>query len=241
MLRSRSLFRCAVVAVALALPVSVSAMMIDFAGQTHGDIFDPTDYDLTVEQNGSSFHAPVIFDSGTPPASTSDLDLLFGGGWNGGNIAGHDLGNLLILQESGASCGATHCGDSDDSRRGGSFTFEFQQLFSALSFSLVDIDDQEDEEVGSVRLLFRQQGQADVVLADRSFDSFSGIHFGNRSANLFELAALEGLFNTVEINLTSSGAVGELELIPVPEPRTAALLALGLLSLSRRRRRRAAL
>ena len=227
------------------LPSAGSAVTISFDGLGHGEIYNPTEFVFTADQNGSSFDAGVIFDSNTTDPTTDD-DLLFGGGWAGGNIAGEDLGNLLILQESDASCNANLCGDPDDSAAGGSFVFDFgEDLFSALNFVLVDIDDgSQNEQVGSVRLIFREQGQADTVVADRSFDSFASVGFGDRTANRVSLGDLgEASFNVVEINLFSSGAIDELDLTevppPIPEPATAGLFGLGLagLLIAGRRRR----
>jgi hypothetical protein len=226
------------------------ALTIDFDDFAHGEAFAQgyeimlgvTLTTVNAANPGGSIDYGAAFDTTLTESETSDDDLLFQGGWAGGNLFGeplHDprLNRILIIQENGLGCATGLCTDPDDEggRPAGSFHFDFPDTFSHFSFDLVDVDDAMSEK-GKVEFF-----AGDVLVKDYSFAEFEGLGqgvvFGNRSANHIELLDT-GAYNRVVIHMGGSGGVDNLVMSQVPEPGTLVLVGLGLTGLSIVSRRR---
>src|SRR5512145_1145940 len=95
-----------------------TAVMIDFEEFSHGDIVaspiaSRAGYTLVVENFAKSFDAAVAFDTGVTGSLDPDLQFDPATGFATGNIAGTDLGNILVLQAN-SQCTATHCSSPED-------------------------------------------------------------------------------------------------------------------------------
>jgi hypothetical protein len=183
----------------------------------------------------------IAFDTNVASSETTDDDLLFSGGWAGGNLAGepvHDpmLNRILIIQEDASRCGPSGdtyiCDDPDDEggRPAGWFRFDLPDAYDHFAFDLVDVEDAMTEK-GMV--VFTYEGGDERVYA---FEDFAGVAWGNRTANHIDLGDV-GMYDRVVIHIGGSGGVDNL--VMTPEPGTIALLGLGLAGLSIASRRRA--
>jgi hypothetical protein len=242
----RPLAPLAALLLAFGLSAPSSALTLDFyEGLAHGALAvdgfaDFGAYSVTVSNPNRSFDYGVAFDSGA--SGTRDDDLEFAGGWGLGNLD-EPLGNILILQENATSCGAVLCADDENSRPlAGSWTFDFDGLFTTFAVDLLDFGD-DGVGAGTIRFL-RGTGEVSSFAIHELGSVFPGqnIAFGNRSANRvnFGLEDIGGPFNGIEITLFGSGALDGLIVdgaTQVPEPGTAGLLGLGILGVAFLRRR----
>jgi hypothetical protein len=235
----------AVLGLCVALPAT--AISIDFEGFDHGDVVAAPvathgDYTLVAENFTRSYDAAVAFDTGA--SGTADDDLERGGGFATGNIADAQLGHVLILQEND-DCDATSCDSPDDEARrpAGKFTFLLDDLQESFSFDLVDVDSTTSE-AGRITFFLLEDGSVDVTVASFSFSDFLGlgqdVQFGDNSANRIDLGTV-GTFNAFQIHMGGSGGIDNITTdgIPVPEPASASLVALGLCALAAARRAKA--
>jgi hypothetical protein len=230
------------VALLLGAATPVAALTIDFEDFAHGDVVaaplaSHPGYTIVAENSNRSFDAAIAFDTGE--SGTADGDLERGSGFATGNIAGSELGNILILQEND-DCSATSCSRPDDEggRPAGKFTIllDAGTATEGFSFDLIDVDDATSE-AGRITFFLLAPGQVDVEVASYSFADFlsfgQGVQFGDNSANRIQFDDL-GAFNAFEIVMGGSGGVDNLvaDGVPVPEPTAAALLGLGLVALA---------
>ena len=214
----------------IALPAA--SLELDFAEFGHGDVITSSQgVTITTTNIGGGPDLGVAFDSNL--SGTRDRDLERGSGFSGGNAAGSDFGNLLIIQENNTGCATGTCSAPDDegSRPAGSIALDFSSLgsFDEFSFVLVDVESVTAED-GRIDFL---SGGTEV--ASRGFTSFpgggSGVSYGDNSANLIDV--LSGIsFDEVLITLGGSGGIGEIVVgnggsAPVPEPSAALLFGLG--------------
>jgi len=175
----------------------------------------------------------AAFDSNLSGTRDVDLEATSGGNglWSGGNLAGTNLGGLLIIQENDAGCDDGVCNHPDDegSRPAGSLTFEFTLPILEFGLDLVDVEGA-DEAMGALVFL-GSQGEAAI-----SFESLLDASlFGDNTANRIDPLEIAGLgigdVSTLRVELGGSGGLDNIRFTPVPEPTTAALFALGLLGL----------
>jgi hypothetical protein len=223
------------------------ALTLDFEGFAHGQVVSTpalANYDgvvITVDNpNPAHPDLGVVYDSeneaNTP--NTADPDLERRAGWAAGNLGAQAvLGNLLIIQENPAGCGSGFCDVADDEALGGgTITLglsSFQVPFESFAFDLIDLDTLTAEN-GSIEFLLDG-----AQTASFDFDEFSGVTWGDNSANHIDLGQV-GAYDEVVITLGGSGGVDNLQLT-TPEPGTLALTSLGLAGLAvvgRRRKRR---
>jgi hypothetical protein len=228
---------------------AANALSIDFEQFAHGEVVIGTFDGVTIgaDNVNRTFDYAVAFDS--DETGTSDLDLEAGGAmaWSGGNLAGMQLGKMLILQENNAGCDTGICSDPDDEGRrpAGVFSIDLSIAITDFGFDAVDIESLALE--NAMITFFDGLASLSVDLMD-FFDDTSSIYdpsleLGNNTANRFApiTAASLGLeqFDRIEFNLGGSGALDNLVGTPVPEPSTALLMCLGLGVMAASRQRRA--
>lgn len=242
---------------------TLADLVIDFDSFVDGEIVaDGTmlfaDWSLSVENPNRDFSPnfsdlAVAFDSDAS-GSTSDGDLRRNSGWAGGNLVTNALfddilGKVLILQENDSGCGDGICDNPDDegsrTPRAGSFTFDLLgKVFASISFVLVDVEGALDE-MGSITF-FRGSEEQVFDFSQFLVGDFASLDvvFGNRTANRIPIDLTDfGGFDSFKVELGGSSAIDGIELIelvPIPEPTTALLFALGLggIAVSGSRRRR---
>ncbi|MFT5444596.1 MAG: hypothetical protein ACI8W3_003653 [Myxococcota bacterium] len=226
---------------------AANALNIDFEYLDHGEIAFGTIDGVTISafNFNRDFNYAVGFDSNA--TGTSDEDLESAGlptPWSGGNIAGEDLGTMLILQENSDGCDTGICSDPDDEgmRRAGVFVFDFATPITAFGFDGIDIESLTAENM-TIDFAFGD----DFVTVDLMdfFDPSSILYdptlsLGNNTANRFTAITAESLgfdqIDRVKIIMGGSGGIDNLNYTPVPEPTTALLMALGLSGLAVKRR-----
>lgn len=202
---------------------SSTATVVDFNGLDAGTVIAGEDqagitvsndtyveFTLSCINNGGGPNSVVVFDSQNPTGGDDDLgtpNIDFGGpgvGWGGSDGRpgenDDDWGNLLIIAENvidGNGDGLVD--DPDDEACGGVFVFEFEQAVIIQRIVLVDIDLDETSEVrlhdssGIVATIPAQALGSNSVQALFG-ESYTGIH-------------------RMEVELSSSGAIGEMEYI----------------------------
>lgn len=229
---------------------------VDFSGFGHGEIVTGQllpGVQLSVENPNAALDLAVIFDTTHP--SDRDNDLV-GPSWGGGNLAASQavLGNALIIQEVDGEFDGytdahqTHVNTPDDEGRrpAGSVFFTFDFSVDTFGLDLIDVEGPEEygDASGFIRVFSGQDAGVTVSFAE-FMDPASGFYdpsvvFGDNHANrILPLTAqrlgLDG-FDRVEVSLGGSGAIDNVTYTPIPEPTSAALLALAGLALVRRRR-----
>jgi hypothetical protein len=216
------------------------AVSLDFETLSHGEVVKTGVGDVQIDalNPNRGFDLAVGFD--TSLSGTADTDLEMGGGWSSGNIAGEQLGTILILQENDMDCDTGFCSSPDDEGRrpAGELSFAFRVSVLDFGLDLVDIDDALVED-GSLEFF---DGETSVAISFTEFiDPKSAfydetIEFGDNSANRIapvsaKLLGLEQI-DGVTVNLGGSGGVDNLTGTIVPEPSTAILSLLGLIGLA---------
>jgi len=242
-----------IVAALAAGAANADTIVLDFeeAEFDDGDVVTSSkDVIITTDNFHEDFDIGVIFDSTLDGTRDPDLE---GPTWSGGNLPDDVvLGNLLIIQENFDECDTGTCKYPDDEgrRTGGSevgageFIFDFSEYTNAgrpiKSFGFDFVDVESAEAVNSVVFF---QGTTEIEMA---FTSFTGVEFGNNTANhvapfLAKQLGLTG-FDRVVIRMGGSGAVDNIAFTtnpftPIPEPNTALLLAAGIVGLAGSSRR----
>jgi len=234
------------VAVAVVMvAVQAQALTLDFEEFVHGEVVSTparANYKgvvITID-NFEAGHPDlgIAFDSENE-INTADPDLERGTSWAAGNLLPETvLGNILIIQENNVDCDGGVCSDPDDEarRQAGTITLSLAPLltpFSLFEFDLIDLDEITAEN-GSIEFLL---GGVQASIFD--FDEFTGVTWGDNSANHIDPSDLReiGAYDEIVITLGGSGAVDNL-FMSVPEPSTLALTSLGLSGLAVVGRRR---
>jgi len=213
-----------VIAVLLVLGVvpenAFAQTIINFNGFGNGQIIDTEIAFPTFSSTGGPINAPVIFDSQIEQGDDPDLngEPLFA--WNGGNLAGTALGNLLIVQENGCidelevDCEPDTNNfinvEPDDRAAGGKITVDFQGTdMCSWKTALIDLEGGENEEFGDFKFFLTGMGE----VASIPFELLPNIlPVGNNFANTFDTLTSAGpnlgsSFDKVEIIFDGSGAV----------------------------------
>lgn len=229
---------------------SSNALTIDFEYLAHGEVANGVYDGVTISASNPNqgFNYAVGFDSNASHSRDPDLqaddDLPR---WSGGNIAGEDLGILLILQENSTGCSTGVCRHPDDEghRPAGILSFDFSIPVREFGFDMVDLEGLGPEHASID--FFGGGGSASVDLL-AFFDVVSvlydeSLELGNNTANRFSPITAEFLglsqIEHVDFNLGGSGALDNLVIMPavaVPEPSTALLISLGLAVMGIQRR-----
>lgn len=213
----------------LLMPQTGSAAIIDFSTDQYGnslvagtqisnqydDLFTLTVYSRT--------NTGVVFDSANPTGGDDDLKTP---SWsNLGNAQDESLGNLLIIQEYGATV-------PDDEAQGGQLIFDFSESgldINSFGFHLVDAEGSENYWVKLFNDTF-----------DTGYLALNGddLVFGDNSINKIDpyLASTWGWtsFDKAEVKFSGSGGIDNITLgtAPVPEPATMVLFGFGLIGLA---------
>ena len=175
----------------------------------------------------------------------------FAGG-NGNEFGGY--GNLLILQTNDDT-GAGNVDNPNDDRDGGTLIINSDLPLVEFAFSYIDLD--AGNPTNGSTIIFRDTSDLmNIQSTTITFTSLEtgGVLFGDNHANDIGLfvdgeiqggitAASLGLtqFNQIEFVTAGSGGLAEFSVetlvVPVPEPSSSLLIALGALSFTLRRRR----
>jgi len=165
---------------------------------------------LSCINDGSGPNSVVVFDSQNPTGGDTDLgspnEDFFGPGVGWGGSSGssgandRDWNNLLIIAEDVIDTGQDGLvDDPDDEGCGGTFIFEFGQAVAVLRVVLIDIDYNETAEIR----LFNSVGIVATIPAQA---------LGSNSVQALDGSAYLGI-HRMEIELSSSGAIGEFEYV----------------------------
>lgn len=224
-------------------PAAAVTLTFDDIGLVHGSVVDTQYAGVTISaiNTGGGPNLAVAFD--TDLTGTRDDDLEFGTGWAAGNLAPDTkLGKLIIIQENTIGCSDGVCDAPDDegSRPAGTLIFDFDVAVTSFGFDLVDVESLASEN-GSLTLY---DGATSVDIPMSSL--LAGLSLGNNSANRIDallVPTLNGFgplaqITKAELNLAGSAGIDNVTFTPVPEPSTAALLALGAAVLGARARSR---
>ncbi len=220
-------------------------LVFDFEDLQHGEIALGTRgiLDISAHNPNRSFDLAVGFDSRL--TGTRDPDLEAGpGGWSGGNLAGADLGVLLVLQENSIGCGDGICDAPDDEGRrpAGELVFRFSTPVRDFRFDAVDIEGVMAERASITFYDGTRQATLDLLdFLDPGSPFYDpSLVFGDRTANRFPTIRAQDLglpeIDRIVFAMGGSGALDNLTVTPVPEPSTALILGLGLAVLAQRRR-----
>lgn len=223
-----------------------------FEGLADGEIVttDIAGVTISVDNVGGGPDLAVIYDSSVVhPGPTADKDPDLEAPWAaGGNLGVNTvLNNLLVIQENSTGCGDGVCDEPDDegSRPAGTLTFDFgANLFREWGWDFVDVEGPVEfgpyGGFGAARILFANSTGIVANITFAALNSFEPtIVWGNHRANRIYLnsADLGGIsFNTVIYKMGGSGGIDNI--IAVPEPGTAMLiaaLALGVVAVARRK------
>lgn len=259
MSKSLTLFSITIILSVLALPMMGNAVTLTFDGFEHGEIVNGSSgVDIKATNRGGGPDWAVIFDSTKTGTADPDLES----NYTLGNLAGQNLGNLLIIQESYdlKQDGIVLTPDDEGSRPAGSLFFSFEVPVLSVGFDLVDVEGPEEwskipiSDTNPVEYNFTSgffasftdvTGQKVIV----GFEEFvtpgsdyydETVTYGNHSANRIKpiTAASLGLsdITEIEINFGGSGAIDNLY-AEVPIPSSIFLLGLGFIAVTGVRRR----
>jgi len=153
------------------------AIALDFEGLELGAVITDQFADQGILVSTDTEFGAMIFNSEDPTGGDDDLST-------------EDEGNVLIISEDGDST------DPDDAARGGTLTFEFDDLVGVASVGLLDID-----ESGSAITFFAGD--------DSVLETVEIPEMGDNS--LQELAVAVENVSRIEIALAGSGAITDIE------------------------------
>ena len=240
-------FVCAVVGLGVVSAAHAEPIEATFESLVHGEIITSQFSDVGMSIEALNFHLPeampIAFN--TAYINTADPDLQ-GPPWAGGNLApGTILGNVIIVPENMTDAnndGIVDNPDDEGARPAGELSFAFDEMITGFGFDVLDIEGVTQE---ATMLEFFRYGDS---MATISFDEFvdplspyydSSIEFGNNSANRISMITAESMgfdgFTSVLIHLGGSSAFDNI--VTIPAPGSAAVLALSGLTLVSRRRK----
>jgi hypothetical protein len=246
---TRFAFRAAAALALQLLPTAAPALTLDFEDRAHGDVvsdqYQGVGVDIVVDNVNRDHDTGVAFDTGT----SGNVDVDLEGPFSVGNLAGLDVGRILVINQNDEGCSDGVCDVPDDEGRrpAGTITLDFDFLLSSFGLDLIDIDNTTVEQ-GSIAFFVGGTPLLAVDFQSLFCPSGSGVLCdptlvaGNHSANrvqAFTEQVVGGTFDRVVIAMGGSGGVDNLVATPVPEPATLALAApaLALLALAARRKR----
>jgi hypothetical protein len=228
---------------------AANAGTIDFEYLAHGEIANGTIDGVTIgaDNFSNTFDYAVGFDSRSSGTADADLEANTGAmPWTRGNIAGTQLGTILVLQENNTGCDSGICSSPDDegARPAGVLSFDFSMPILGFGFDAVDIESVTAENA-MISFFDNQTRQMAQVNLTEFFDMSSALYdasleLGNNSANRFApiTVAFLGIsqIDRVEFRFGGSGGLDNLVMTPMPEPSTALLLGLGLAGIAAKRK-----
>ena len=238
----------AVALCAVAVPsANGAAYTIDFEDQPAGTFLDDEYASRGIEISTNNNDGPdvaTLINSDINLPWEEDLEYP----WDGGNLEGVRLGNLLIVAENTIDENNDGLIDQpDDEKDGGTITIQFDTPLTSFGFDLIDLEIRED--IPSARVEFRSNGtlleSIELYdLEDEDSDWYDPtVDLGNNKANRvgpFTAAEFGAQsFDEVRFVITPSGtAIDNLQVVEVPEPAMAAIVALGVpVAFGLRRRR----
>lgn len=184
-------------------------------------------------------------------SSPWDVDLVYA--WNGGNLNGQRLNNLLSIAENVTDSNGNGLIDRpDDENRGGQLFFTFTIPISSFGLDVIDMEVLGSDGVTpnsflSTLSFYNDQSLIRTIRFSEFTDPLSPFYdptiiYGNNTANRIDPVTAEQLgvneFDAVVVFFNYSHSMDTLDFETVPEP-TALSLALALPALAMRRRRRA--
>lgn len=194
------------------LSASAHAIMIDFEGQSAGDIITGD----TI--SGATF---TVTDQGNTSGNPRDL-MIFNSNCIGGGCSGGDsdlstsstinAGNILIISED------NDMSDPDDSANGGIIITKFDTNITFIEAVTVDVGD--SGSTGNQFKVFLDGIEQDVEVL-----------MTNQGDNNIQIVSFMGLFDEIQFTLTGSGALASYEFTPIPVPAALPLFLTGLLGL----------
>ncbi|MEM9216520.1 MAG: hypothetical protein AAGD25_19500 [Cyanobacteria bacterium P01_F01_bin.150] len=161
-------------------PSVLESVNFDGADLSAGTIITDQFADVGLTVSTSSRHGAMLFDTNNPTGGDRDLSA-------------SDLDNVLIISEDGDTT------DPDDNAKGGTFTFEWDELVGVHQVGLLDID-----KPGSSITFFDANAHEieTIVIPD----------LGNNSYQELEVDVAN--VARMDITLVSSGAVTNVDFIP---------------------------
>lgn len=244
---------------------SAALVSVTLQEGTHGEVITNKflnlyGFSVSAVNVGGGPNKAIIFDSRRRNTADPDLEgydqfTQSGPAWAVGNLKGLiDLGKMLIIAENDIDAnnnGLIDSPDDEGSRPAGRITLNFREPITEFGFNLVDIEGPSEFNGNSgyvmtfdginpqMRAGSAQIGFGQFVTPGNQFYD-STVAFGDRSANKIKpiMASQVGLlsFNRVVIDLGGSGAIDQFRYTFVPEPASAALLAVPAILAVRRRR-----
>lgn len=212
------------------------------AGQVIDEEYADWGLHISVDNPNRRGDFGVAFDTQNWTGGDQDLAPIY----DGGNLPlDTDLGNVLIIQESGYNNnGFLAGGVPDDEQRGGSIYFNFDMFVTQFGFDLVDI-----EGINAEANYYAEFYRGSDLIEQISFNDLttpgnayydSSLVWGDNTINRIEpFVVNEGNgFDQVVIHFGGSGAVDNVRFAVVPEPATMILLGGGLAAMAVRYRRK---